>query len=256
MRTAVVSSTERSFQVWESEGGALARLSPPALIADPPRAWTLNTSRRDVRAPVAAFGSQGERAGAIAERMPTPGYPRLKNDRQFECIGESPPHDHPHIHIDMGSQDTILCPYCGTRYRLDVALSPAQADPEDSLSEDVQVESGAVAGAPLAAHPTSLYRAAPRSLRRPPRLVHREASPLLSRRTEMFGHQGGEDKATVARKREYLKDAQRKWPFLTNLDASTIHGEGQLIDLVKTRKSLSDEQAGRDVRAWMQGKQF
>jgi hypothetical protein len=72
----------------------------------------------------------------------------------------------------------------------------------------------------------------------------------------MFGYQGGEDEATVARKRGYLKDAQRKWPFLTNLDASTIKGEGQLVDLVKTRISLPEEQARRDVQAWMMGKQF
>lgn len=72
----------------------------------------------------------------------------------------------------------------------------------------------------------------------------------------MFGFQGGEDEATVARKREYLKDAQAKWPFLTTLDASTIKGEGQLVDLVKTRISLSQAQAAKDVHAWMEGKQF
>lgn len=72
----------------------------------------------------------------------------------------------------------------------------------------------------------------------------------------MFGFQGGEDEATVTRKREYLKDAQKKWPFLTTLDASTIKGEGQLVDLVKTRISLPEDRARLDVRAWMQGKQF
>ncbi len=72
----------------------------------------------------------------------------------------------------------------------------------------------------------------------------------------MFGFQGGENDATVARKRRYLKDAQIKWPFLTTLDASTIKGEGQLVDLVKTRISLSHEQAAKDVHAWMEGKQF
>jgi uncharacterized Zn-finger protein len=39
------------------------------------------------------------------------GYPKFRNDRgvpeicigvkEFECIGVSPPHDHPHIYINM-----------------------------------------------------------------------------------------------------------------------------------------------------------
>jgi len=49
------------------------------------------------------------------------GYPKFRNDRgvpeicigvrEFECIGVSPPQDHPHIYIDMAEADTILCPY-------------------------------------------------------------------------------------------------------------------------------------------------
>jgi len=38
----------------------------------------------------------------------------------------------------------------------------------------------------------------------------------------MFGFQGGESADTVARKKGYMKDAQRKWRFLTNFDCSTI----------------------------------
>jgi hypothetical protein len=34
----------------------------------------------------------------------------------------------------------------------------------------------------------------------------------------MFGFQGGESADTVARKKSYMKDAQQKWRFLTNLD--------------------------------------
>ena len=32
----------------------------------------------------------------------------------------------------------------------------------------------------------------------------------------MFGFQGGETAETVARKRGYMSEAQRLWPFLTN----------------------------------------
>jgi uncharacterized Zn-finger protein len=60
------------------------------------------------------------------------GYLKFSNDRgipeicigvsEFECIGGSPPQDHPHVYINMGEADTILCPYCGTRFPFD---SPA-----------------------------------------------------------------------------------------------------------------------------------
>jgi hypothetical protein len=38
----------------------------------------------------------------------------------------------------------------------------------------------------------------------------------------MFGFRGGENADVVARKRGYMKEAQQKWPFLTNFDCSTI----------------------------------
>jgi uncharacterized Zn-finger protein len=37
--------------------------------------------------------------------------------REFQCIGAAPPYDHPHVYLDMGSDDEIICPYCSTRYR-------------------------------------------------------------------------------------------------------------------------------------------
>ena len=66
------------------------------------------------------------------ESMSGSGYVKFRNDRgvpcigvrKFECIGVSPPQDHPHIYIDMGEADTILCPYCGTRFRFDPRLTP------------------------------------------------------------------------------------------------------------------------------------
>jgi uncharacterized Zn-finger protein len=69
--------------------------------------------------------------------------PKFQNDgaameirigtREFNCIGVSPPHDHPHVYINMGNADSILCPYCATRYRYDPRLGPFEADPHDSL---------------------------------------------------------------------------------------------------------------------------
>lgn len=72
----------------------------------------------------------------------------------------------------------------------------------------------------------------------------------------MFGFRGGESAETVARKRGYMKDAQSRWSFLTNFDLSTIKTEGQLRSMVKIRLSLPEETAARDVKAWMQGKEF
>ena len=53
--------------------------------------------------------------------------------REFKCIGVSPPLDHPHVYINMGEQNAILCPYCATRFRFDPRLGPSEADPPDSL---------------------------------------------------------------------------------------------------------------------------
>jgi uncharacterized Zn-finger protein len=40
----------------------------------------------------------------------------------FDCIGELPPHDHPHVYLNMGQEPAILCPYCATQYRVNIAL--------------------------------------------------------------------------------------------------------------------------------------
>jgi uncharacterized Zn-finger protein len=65
------------------------------------------------------------------------GLPELRiGVREFECIGVSPPQDHPHIYIDMGEADTTLCPYYGTRFRFDPRLTPRDADPPDSFFAD------------------------------------------------------------------------------------------------------------------------
>jgi hypothetical protein len=72
----------------------------------------------------------------------------------------------------------------------------------------------------------------------------------------MFGFGGGEDVETVARKRGYMQDAQRRWGFLTNFDLSTIKNEVQLRTIVKDRWGIPEAQAKRDVQAWMNGKQF
>ena len=72
----------------------------------------------------------------------------------------------------------------------------------------------------------------------------------------MFGFRGGEDLAVVARKREYLKEAQARWPFLTHFDATTIRNEKQLATMVRERCSVPSEKADADVAEWAKGKRF
>ena len=72
----------------------------------------------------------------------------------------------------------------------------------------------------------------------------------------MLGSRGGESADTVARKRGYIKDAQREWRFLTYFDCSSIETKGQLCSMVRTRSGISEEQTKRDVDAWMEGKRF
>ncbi len=73
-------------------------------------------------------------------------YPKFRNDhavaeirigvKAFNCIGVSPPHDHPHIYLDMGDEDSIICPYCATLFRFGPHLRPGEADPPDCLYSD------------------------------------------------------------------------------------------------------------------------
>ncbi|HEX5237381.1 MAG TPA: hypothetical protein VFW39_02835 [Sphingomicrobium sp.] len=72
----------------------------------------------------------------------------------------------------------------------------------------------------------------------------------------MFGFTGADSAETVVRKREYIAEAQARWPFLTRFDASTIKNERQLSTMVKERCSRSQEEAEADVHGWMEGKAF
>ena len=86
---------------------------------------------------------QPSRQSHRPEPMPAGAHLKFRNDRgvreicigvkEFKCIGESPPQDHPHIYINMGEADTILCPYCGTGFRFDPRLTPLDTEPPDSL---------------------------------------------------------------------------------------------------------------------------
>jgi uncharacterized Zn-finger protein len=59
-----------------------------------------------------------------------PGVPVIEiGAKEFMCVGATPPFDHPHVFLDMGDENEIICPYCSTMYRLDTALDPHAARP-------------------------------------------------------------------------------------------------------------------------------
>jgi uncharacterized Zn-finger protein len=61
-----------------------------------------------------------------------PGVPVIEiGAREFMCIGARPPLDHPHVFLDMGGDNEIICPYCSTLYRHDAALDPQAARPAE-----------------------------------------------------------------------------------------------------------------------------
>jgi len=73
-------------------------------------------------------------------------YAKFKNDlgvpeirigvKEFKCAGVSAPQDHPHIYLNMGAADTILCPYCATLFSYDPQLKPREADPPGCVFSD------------------------------------------------------------------------------------------------------------------------
>lgn len=53
--------------------------------------------------------------------------------KELQCMGARPPFDHPHVYLDMGRDDQVLCPYCSTLYRFDERFAATNSDPEGSI---------------------------------------------------------------------------------------------------------------------------
>ncbi len=73
----------------------------------------------------------------------TTAYPKFHNEagvktvqigaHEFECVGALPPHDHPHIYLDMGGDPEITCPYCSTVFKFDASLGTTESVPPGLL---------------------------------------------------------------------------------------------------------------------------
>lgn len=113
---------------------------------DPTEAEAFAYHSGEFKAAVAFWGGGGRQEavavplGASCQRADDD-YGKFRNDngakeiriglKQFRCIGASPPHDHPHIYLDMGDDEAILCPYCATLFRFDACLNSREAVPPD-----------------------------------------------------------------------------------------------------------------------------
>ena len=74
-------------------------------------------------------------------------YPKFHNEvdvpivrigcREFKCIGDKPPQDHPHIYLNMDDAREIVCPYCSTLFRFDPNLGAHEADPVQCAYSDM-----------------------------------------------------------------------------------------------------------------------
>jgi uncharacterized Zn-finger protein len=53
--------------------------------------------------------------------------------REFQCVGALPPFDHPHVFLDMGKDNEIVCPYCSTHYVYNNKLAPGAASPASAI---------------------------------------------------------------------------------------------------------------------------
>src|SRR3954454_19278420 len=83
---------------------------------------------------------------AKVEKMSDHVVPHFHNDagvsiieigsKEFMCVGANPPFDHPHVFLDLGDDNEIICPYCSTLYRYAPDLGAGQARPPECVVKD------------------------------------------------------------------------------------------------------------------------
>jgi len=82
-------------------------------------------------------GRRTQRTKDMADRIVphfhnTPGVAVIEiGAKEFMCEGELAPFDHPHVYLDMGDANEIICPYCSTLFRHDPALDAHAARPAE-----------------------------------------------------------------------------------------------------------------------------
>src|SRR5258708_37532693 len=62
------------------------------------------------------------------------GVPLIEiGSQEFMCVGANPPFDHPHVFLDLGNDNEIICPYCSTLYRFAADLGAGEARPPECV---------------------------------------------------------------------------------------------------------------------------
>ena len=56
--------------------------------------------------------------------------------KEFMCVGATEPFDHPHVFLDLGNDNEIICPYCSTLYRFAPDLAAGEARPPECVLKD------------------------------------------------------------------------------------------------------------------------
>ncbi|MDU7993553.1 zinc-finger domain-containing protein, partial [Pseudomonas syringae pv. actinidiae] len=59
--------------------------------------------------------------------------------QEFMCVGANPPFDHPHVFLDLGNDNEIICPYCSTLYRFAPDLAAGEARPHHGCLFDADL---------------------------------------------------------------------------------------------------------------------
>ncbi len=69
------------------------------------------------------------------------GLPKIEiGAKEFMCVGAVPPFDHPHVFLDMGDENEIVCPYCSTLYRYKPSLHGDETEPPGSAWRSAAVQ--------------------------------------------------------------------------------------------------------------------
>src|SRR5258708_6393035 len=56
--------------------------------------------------------------------------------KEFLSAAPTPPFDHPHVFLDLGNDNEIICPYCSTLYRFAPDLGAGEARPPECVLKD------------------------------------------------------------------------------------------------------------------------
>ncbi len=112
--------------LWESTAPAsimrrIANLRRALLIVSPPLLSKVNTMSDHV---VPHFHND---AGVSVIEI---------GSQEFMCVGANPPFDHPHVFLDLGNDNEIICPYCSTLYRYAADLAAGEARPPECVLKD------------------------------------------------------------------------------------------------------------------------